>query len=136
MEINEKIPPGISFEVSYSPDLKWENDHFYGCSLTTAHHKLKSHGYKLVKLVMNNAIFMPEELGPDITELDPCLAYRDGYLEAPNRKSLFPWNDEVEHWQRIDPDSAIIEIKSLFMERSGEFDIQVIACSNHTNLSP
>jgi hypothetical protein len=56
MEVNEKFPPNIYFEVLYSPDHAWKGDHFFGCSLSAAHESLGPRGYRLQNLEYNNAI--------------------------------------------------------------------------------
>lgn len=134
MEINEKIPPGVAFEVVYHEDLQWREDHFYGCSITAAHRELAQQGYKLVDLTFCNALFIPVELGSNLEEIDPCLAYVEGYRNAPGRKELFPWNTTVEHWQSLTPKFLVEEIKNFFAGRAGFYSVEEVACPVHTDL--
>ena len=134
MEINEKIPPGVAFEVVYHEDLQWREGHFYGCSVTAAHRKLAEQGYKLVGLTFCNALFIPVELGSNLEEMDPCLAYVEGYRDAHGRKELFPWNTNVEAWQSIEPKFLVEEVKNFFADRSGFYSIEEVACPDHADL--
>jgi len=77
MEINEKFPPNIDFEVLYSEEHYWQGDHFFGCSLTAAFSAMSLRNYSLVNFHFNNAIFIDARQTsavPAITDL--CVAYK------------------------------------------------------------
>lgn len=93
-EINEKIPPPLRFAVRYDPDHVWQQDHFYGQSIAKLHELGVQHEYVLVALHYNNAFLVPAEAG--LPALTPEEAYRAGYLDRPDRRQVFPWNEDME----------------------------------------
>ena len=48
LEYNAKFPPPIKFKIDYNPNHKWEEDDYFGSSLTTLNDLLTSYDYKLV----------------------------------------------------------------------------------------
>ncbi len=125
MEVNEKIPGSVLFEVLYTADHSWDGSHFYGCSLASAHLTLSSYGYALVELVWNNAIFVRRELVVQDLELSSGDAHRDGYAARPERDRLFPWNQDVNYWLDLPPMEAVWAINSYFRAYQGRFSIGV-----------
>jgi hypothetical protein len=125
MEVNEKFPPNIYFEVLYSPDHAWSGDHFFGCSLTAAHESLKSRGYDLVKMEYNNAIFV-ESNGKQHTKNKEFLSevYRNGYLAKKDRKVLFPWNEDFEIIQGMESVSALEFLNDKFRFYHGKYRLE------------
>lgn len=120
-EVNEKIPPPLRFHVRHSPGYRWRDDHFYGHSLASAHELAAAHGYALVALEYNNAFFAPTA---DVAEpLGVDQAYRQGYLERPDRLARLPWNRDVEHLQGLEPAAAVAEVARLFAGREDEFTL-------------
>lgn len=119
-EINEKIPPPIKFHIPYNPSYVWGQNHFYGQSISQLHTLCVTYGYSLVKLEYNNAFLVPGEQCP-FPALSPELAYRDGYAQRPDRKSLFPWNENMEILQALPPAEAVAFINNFFADYSGKF---------------
>lgn len=126
IEINEKIPPGIYFNVKYTPDHYWQGDHFYGCSLTAAKTTLNRHNYRLVWLEFNNAIFVQNAYAECTWDsLTVEEAYKVGYLDRSNVKKLFSYNQNVWHWNSLSPEEAMIEIEKFFLNYHDKFDLSL-----------
>lgn len=126
MEINEKIPPGIYFSVSYNDDHVWMNDHFYGCSIESASRLMAANGFFLHRVIYNNAIFISRAAAGDaVPRQEPALAYGVGYRDQVDRKALFPWNSDVEHWLHLDAKAAAKSIETYFNKYQGRFTIGV-----------
>lgn len=129
MEINEKIPPGIFFNVRYTPSHSWSGDHFYGCSLTAASSIIRPYGYMLIDLSYNNAIYVHKDVktfSKDIfLDLQDKVAYELGYQFAINRKEMFPQNDEMEFLLDLEPEQAVSAIVGLFAKYPNKFDLWI-----------
>jgi hypothetical protein len=123
MEINEKFPPNIYFEVLYSSEHFWHGDHFFGCSLTAAHEALSMRGYSLDNLQYNNAIFIQNSRNPGF-DVDLKTIYEKGYLKNKDRMQLFPWNQDVEVLQTLDGPRSEIFINDLFHPYSGRYRLE------------
>lgn len=115
-EINEKIPPPIYFETLYTPLYQWGTNHFFGFSLQTAYDVLPQYGYKIVSLIGGNNVFCvrsdlikPQTMLPTPTEL-----YERDYLNNPAIFSGFPWNADVNHWTKMQPNEAIDDMIDYF----------------------
>jgi hypothetical protein len=124
MEVNEKIPSGIFFAVHFDDHKTWQSDHFYGCSLDAACSVVKPFGYILFAMNYNNAIFLRRDLPfNDFPDLDSETAYNNGYKLAKDRKTLFPWNVDVEQWLHSNTDETIEMIRNFFNEYEGQFSL-------------
>ena len=126
MEINEKFPPDIYFEVLYSPEHYWKGDHFFGCSLTAACETLASREYSLYSLQYNNAIFVStnRKIAPTSSLR---IFYENGYLNKPDRRDLFPWNKNMEVLQSLDGQRSEVFINELFSAYSGTYRLEIRA---------
>lgn len=122
-EVNEKIPPPLKFTVRWDPGYTWRQDHFYGQSIEQAAQLAGRHGYSLVELYYNNALFVPEEISP-FPALTAAEAYRVGYAEKPDRRERFPWNADMDHLLQMDPEEAIADLNRGFAGRSGEYELR------------
>jgi FkbM family methyltransferase len=120
VEINEKIPPPLKFTVNYNPNYVWNNDHFFGQSISQLNILCEQYNYSLVELHYNNAFLIPQEISP-APSLTPEEAYRRGYLEQPDRKNKFPWNADIEQVHNLSPQEALIYITNFFSKYEGEF---------------
>jgi len=123
-EVNEKIPPPLKFTVRWHPGYTWRQDHFYGQSIEQAAGLAGRHGYSLVELYYNNALFIPEEIStfPALTAIE---AYRLGYVTKPDRASRFPWNSDMDDLLQMDPEEAVADLNRRFAERRGEYELQL-----------
>ena len=127
MEINEKIPPGIYFNVKYHEDHLWQGDHFYGCSLDAANDAVSLFGYRLVWLEYNNAFFVHEAYTDcDWSTLSTTDAYYKGYLQRVDMPQKFAYNFDVFSWNHTKTETAIYEISKYFSKYSGQFDLHEI----------
>lgn len=120
-EINEKIPPPVRFHVHYREDYAWRSDHYYGHSLASVADLAQRHGYALVAVEYNNAFLAPDESGR--AGLDAATAYRQGYLDRPDRLRRLPWNRDVEHLQSLPPEAVVDELRTRFADRAGQFSL-------------
>jgi hypothetical protein len=125
MEINEKIPPPIYFSVDFSPTHSWQVDHFYGCSISAAALVVKAFGYTLESIQYNNAFFIRNDVKKDIPDLSPEQAYRLGYADKPDRRTLFPWNSDMESLQTLSPEDCVAFLSEYFRKYSGKFKLKI-----------
>jgi hypothetical protein len=123
-EINEKIPPPVKFTVKWEPEYTWQEDHFYGQSISQLHMLCTRHNYALVELHYNNAFLIPTERSrkPSLTAEE---AYQSGYLNRPDRKEKFPWNDNMEDLLHMQPEQALAFIDMFFDKYKGMFDCSI-----------
>lgn len=125
MEINEKFPPNIYFEVLYTEDHFWSGDHFFGCSLAAAYETLSERGYSLIELEYNNAIFVTSEICVNEESYGGLKkAYERGYLMKPHRKQLFPWNSDIEVIQHMDSSDSIEYLMAKFATYNGKYRLE------------
>lgn len=126
MEINEKIPSGLTFSVLYSETHHWVGDHFFGCSLDAAVNTIKPFGYYLVALEYNNAFFVDSDIAPNVfRDLNAKEAYEAGYKDREDRLVRFPFNRDVDYWLTLDAQSAMLSIIEYFSEYRGQFLLEV-----------
>jgi len=126
IEINEKVPPGVYFEVEYDKDHTWQGDHFYGCSLESANHRIGLLGYSLVGLELNNAFFVSNEATAGrLPSQSVQLSYCKGYLEHPLKAELFPYNSEFDYLCELEPQNAAEELVEIFSKYAGKFKIGI-----------
>ncbi len=124
IEINEKIPPPIYFNVLYSDNHSWDGTHFYGCSLTAATSQIEKFGYNLVELEFNNALFVrANKTGNQKSAKSPSSAWLEGYRNRPETRKLFGHNQDVEHWLDMKPELLVPLIGDYFSKHSGKFDL-------------
>jgi len=86
-EINENIPPPLRFVVKFDPQFQLRY-HFYGYSIAALEDLCDQHNYGILELEYNNAFLAPRELG-SAQFRDAQSAYREGYLDRPDRKERF-----------------------------------------------
>jgi hypothetical protein len=123
-EINENIPPPLKFTVKWNPDYAWHRDHFFGQSLSQLHTLCVRHNYALVELHYNNAFLIPRELTrrPALSAEE---AYRTGYLDKPDRRKKFPWNEDMEELLHLRPEEGLAFINKAFGKYKGMFDASI-----------
>jgi len=120
-EINEKIPPPLRFTVRYDPEHVWQQDHFYGQSISKLHELCGRHDYALVELHYNNAFLAPAEAG--LPGLTPEQAYRDGYLAKPDRLRAFPWNADMEPLLALSVPEQLEFVRRTFAAYEGRYEL-------------
>jgi len=123
-EINEKIPPPVKFTVKWDDNYVWASDHFYGQSISQLDMLLKAHNYNLVELHYNNAFLIPSEICSQ-PSLTPDEAFRQGYLNKPDRKQKFPWNKDMEDVLLLDPAKKLEFINICFQKYTGRFEASI-----------
>jgi hypothetical protein len=125
MEINEKIPPPLFFTVRFDESHGWSGDHFYGCSIVAAAETMANHGYVLALLEYNNAIFVEESCARSarIESQTAEDAYNKGYRTRVERKTLFPWNADVDVALDMDPPKAEAFFSQKFQKYDGLFEL-------------
>lgn len=105
VEINERFPPPIIFHIKEGVDASLIKDAFYGFSIQAAYNVFKTHGYKVVGLHYNNVYAVPNS--SYIPEVDIFKCYKDGYVNAINRKKFFYWNKSYDFLLEKDPQEII-----------------------------
>ena len=122
-EVNEKIPPPIRFVVNYDPDFRLTH-HFFGYSIASLAELAGRHNYAVLKLEYNNAFLAPREL-PGVKPLDAMTAYRQGYLERPDRREKFPANANMELLHTLSPAEGIEFLKHFYAQHQGKFELGI-----------
>lgn len=125
IEINEKIPPPIYFNVKYDQKHFWQGDHFFGCSLTAAVEEFSKFDYSLVEFKLNNAIFVNLVKFPKLTPKNVSIAYEKGYKNIKNRKDLFKYNHDVEILHELNNDEKIVFINDLFKKYKNMYELKI-----------
>lgn len=126
MEINEKIPPPIYFNVNFIPDHRWAGDHFFGCSIVAAAQGVRTHGYILESVQYNNAVFVRADMAKGLFEdQDIVKAYDAGYRNKQDRTDLFPWNADMDNLLTCSPEQAIDFIKSYYKKYEGKYTLRL-----------
>lgn len=123
IEINEKIPPPIRFSVNFSCDWLWPGDHFYGCSLAAVLDMASDFGYAPVELVLNNLLLVEKtESQLEASSVAKSL-YQKGYLDHPERDTLFSHNRDVDSWLDLPEEELLEAISSFFQVYTGKYKI-------------
>ena len=125
IEINEKIPPPIYFNVKYDQEHFWQGDHFFGCSLTAAVEEFSKFDYLLAEFRLNNAIFVNLIKFPELTPKNASIAYEEGYKSIKNRKELFKYNHDVEILHELNNDEKIVFINNLFKKYKNMYELKI-----------
>ena len=130
-EINEKIPPPISFQVKYAEDYFWEGNHFYGFSIQAGKDTLEPLGYKIKMIYDNNNIMILDSKVFDVPNVDVSEMYRSGYSENDAALQALPWNRDVHHWTKMvdEPEKLRDTINEYFLKlaKSEDFIIEISA---------
>ena len=122
-EINEKIPPPVRFVVKYDPDFRLQH-HFFGYSIASLEELCERHDYTLIALEYNNAFIAPREL-EGARPLDFARAYREGYLERPDRQERFWRNSDMEILHSLAPAEAARFIDQFFARHRGKYELSL-----------
>jgi hypothetical protein len=124
VEINEKIPPPLKFTVKWNPGYEWSGDHFYGQSLSQLFVLCQLHHYALVRLHYNNAFLIPIEIS-SVRSLNPAEAYKNGYVDQPDRREKFPWNRDVDCALEMSPKEAYHFFRKYLEKYEGKYILKV-----------
>jgi hypothetical protein len=119
VEINERFPPPMLFNVPYSPSYSYKGDGCSGQSLCMLDALRAKHNYALTGLDYINAFLVPAECG--LPTVPPEDVYRAGYADRPDRKRRFPWNVEFEPLQTMPVEEAVQWVERKFRPHRGEF---------------
>ena len=120
-EINEKIPPPIKFVVKYDPDFRPAH-HFFGQSIASLAELCGARGYSIVALEYNNAFLAARELKA-ARPLTAEQAYRQGYLDRPDRREKFPRNADVEGLLTLSPEDGVEFVKCFYAREEGRYEV-------------
>jgi hypothetical protein len=118
-EINEKIPPPIRFVVKYNPNFQLRH-HFFGYSISMLSDLCDEFDYALLELEYNNAFLAPRELAGH-QGLEPQRAYREGYLDRPDRKEKFGLNFDMEKIYSLTAAEAIKFLENFYSKFRNEY---------------
>ena len=123
-EINEKIPPPIRFIVKYDPTFTLKH-HFFGYSIASLEDLCAKHQYVMLGLEYNNAFIAPVELpGAGAKGVDAVTAYREGYLDRPDRRKKFPLNADMELLHTLSPAAAVKFLKQFYARHAGKYELK------------
>jgi len=122
LEINESIPPPISFTVKYDIETVCEG-HFFGQSISKCYELCKRFNYDIVELCYNNLFIIPHEINKQ-NALSPEDAYRNGYKEKIDRKEKFPANKDMEIILYQSKDDGIKFLNAKFEKYKGKYIIE------------
>lgn len=118
-EINENIPPPLRFVVKFDPDFQLRN-HFYGYSIAALGDLCEKHGYGILQLEYNNAFLAPRELGAAQFR-DTKSAYREGYLDRPDRQERFASNRDMEILHSLTSEAGIRFLQEFYANDEGNY---------------
>lgn len=121
IEINEKIPPPIYFNVRFSPSVYWDGSHFYGCSITAAVERLAVFPYVPVQLAGNNLILVKSGAADIGLAMGAVKGLFDhGYRNLVGRETEFWYNRDVDHWLDLDSHNAMEAVATFFSQHPPE----------------
>jgi hypothetical protein len=120
-EINEKIPPPIKFVVNYDPDFQMTH-HFFGYSIASLADLAARHNYAILEVEYNNAFLAPREL-PGVVPRDAADAYREGYLNRPDRQQKFRANANMEILHTLRPQEAVEFLERFYSQHRGKYEL-------------
>jgi hypothetical protein len=118
-EINENIPPPLRFVVKFDPDFRLRY-HFYGYSIAVLEDLCRKHAYGILQLEYNNAFLAPRELGAAQFR-DAESAYKEGYLDRPDRKERFASNLDMEILHSLSPKEGIDFLQEFYRGEAGNY---------------
>jgi hypothetical protein len=118
-EINENIPPPLRFVVKFDPEFQLRY-HFYGYSIAALEDLCEQHDYGILELEYNNAFLAPRELGAGQFR-DAESAYREGYLDRPERKERFASNLDMELLHSLSPEEGIQFLSEFYGSDEGNY---------------
>ena len=118
-EINENIPPPLRFVVKFDPQFQLRY-HFYGYSIAALEDLCEQHNYGILELEYNNAFLAPRELR-SAQFRDAETAYREGYLDRPERKERFAANLDMEALHSVSPEEGIRFLHEFYATDVGNY---------------
>ena len=133
LEINERVPVPIIFEVLYKDPYESISPSFYGCSIQAAYDTAMAEGYFLHSLAYNNAFFIRNDfkhLFPIESKMNVWDIYNIGYIQKEDREELFHWNKEFDKWFYQPPSQVIREIYDKCHGYEKNFKLTITESSN------
>lgn len=118
-EINENFPPPLRFVVKFDPDFQLRH-HFYGFSIAALSDLCEKHSYGILQLEYNNAFLAPLELGGQRFRSAET-AYREGYLNRPDRKERFASNADMEVLHSLKPEESLSFLRKFYSAEQGNY---------------
>lgn len=122
-EYNEKIPPPISFVVKYDPEFRMGH-HFFGYSLAKLRGLLVEYDYALLEVEYNNVFLAPAEIAKECRQ-SIAEAYKKGYADRPDRRSIFPQNANMEPLQTLEPEECVRFLEDFYREYDGKYELSI-----------
>lgn len=118
-EINENIPPPLRFVVKFDPNFQLRY-HFYGYSIAALEDLCAKHQYGILELEYNNAFLAPKEIASTHFR-DTERAYRQGYLNRPERHERFAANADMEELHSLSPDEGVAFLHDFYTADAGNY---------------
>jgi hypothetical protein len=124
VEINEMIPPPIRFTIQFDEANHWTGDRFQGFSIQMAKGLCNEFGYAIAELHYNNLILV-KQVDACVTDQTIADVYRQGYVERPDRKKLFPWNEPFDRLLNLETEAVLAELEALFQGRRDKCILEI-----------
>ena len=117
VEINEKIPWPIKFNVKYSSGYWWDfPSHFYGMSCTIAEEYLSGQGYDFVDSYTPDLLFIDSH----VNKFNKITA-KEYYENYKKELSKFSYNSDTQYWHDIqEPEILMNEIIKFYSDHNGK----------------
>lgn len=119
-EINAIIPPPVKFAVRWNPGYKWDGTIFFGMSVSAVAGLLLPRGYRLARVVSDNAIFttIPGKC-EDVAE-----AWRVGFLEFNDPAHISQQGKAVAIYRKpVGAIRSFVESEIVAGRPAGDYDI-------------
>ena len=118
IELNENIPPGITYYAKYGEDYDYSihgSYQLFGCSLDAVTELGKRYSYSLLKMEWNNAVLINNKF-THLFELPSSNleAYDIGYYYRNNRDKVFYWKGEEALCREMTLTKAMEYLQSFF----------------------
>jgi hypothetical protein len=119
IELNENIPPGITYYVKYGENYDYSihgSYQLFGCSLDAVTRLGKRHNYTLLKMEWNNAILVADQYLAlfDNIPVSNYDAYFTGYYHREGREKFFYWKGEEAKCAEMSTQQAMNYLESFF----------------------
>lgn len=115
---SERDALGISCGNSETPH------HFFGYSIAMLEDLCEQGGYAVLELDYNNAFLTAKELAGE-QAIDAKTAYRQGYLDRPDRKKRFWLDFDMEIIHSLGPEDASKFLREFYSKDEGRYYLAI-----------
>jgi len=124
-EVNENIPPPISFTLKSDPKLTWNpGSAFFGYSIWALKPLLSEFGYRVSGMAFNNVILTRSDI---LSETGVSLeeAWEKGYLMSPAKTGYFSPEQRSILFSKVGNDEKLKIIRDVFRGNDGHYVLGV-----------